>query len=122
MASKTVLKAPKSVRVGKRAVVRIKVSASGIASPTGVVKIYAGRKLVAKVRLKAGAVGAAKVRLARLAAGRYKLTCRLRRHERREGLDLEGRPAQDRPLKPRFQSFSSGSRPLQRPGTSATTG
>ncbi|QSR33059.1 hypothetical protein CFI00_21645 [Nocardioides sp. S5] len=73
VASRTVLKAPSSVRVAKRAVVKIKVSATGIASPTGVVKIYAGRKLVAKVRLKAGAAGAAKVRLAKLAAGRYKL-------------------------------------------------
>lgn len=73
VASRTVLKAPSSVRVGKRAVVKIKVSAAGIASPTGVVKIYAGRKLVAKVRLKAGAAGAAKVQLAKLAVGRHKL-------------------------------------------------
>ena len=51
----------------------MKVSAAGVSSPTGVVKIYAGRKLVGKVLLKAGAGGAARIRIAKLPAGRYKL-------------------------------------------------
>ena len=73
MASRTVLKAPKSVKAGKRATVRLKVTASGIVSPVGTVTIYAGRKVVAKVVLKPGAAGAATVRLAKLGVGRYKL-------------------------------------------------
>ncbi|MGF9760572.1 Ig-like domain-containing protein, partial [Microvirga sp. 0TCS3.31] len=73
VASKTVLKAPRSVKAGKRATVQLTVTASGIASPVGTVTIYAGRKVVAKVKLKPGAAGRATVRLAKLSVGRYQL-------------------------------------------------
>ena len=61
------------MRTGKRAKVTIEVSASGVPSPLGIVKIYAGRKLVGKVKLAAGAGGGATVSLAKLAPGSYKL-------------------------------------------------
>jgi hypothetical protein len=44
-----------------------------VPSPLGIVKIYAGRKLVGKAKLTAGTGGGATVRLAKLAPGRYKL-------------------------------------------------
>ncbi|WP_107766387.1 Ig-like domain repeat protein [Nocardioides terrigena] len=71
--SKTVLKVPKKVAAGSRAKVKIVVSAAGVGSPTGLVKIYAGRKVVAKVRLKAGANGLGKIRLPKLPKGKHKI-------------------------------------------------
>ncbi len=71
--STTRLKAPKKAAAGTRATVTVTVTASNGASPTGVVKIYAGKKLVAKVSLKAGSKGVAKVRLAKLKKGQYVL-------------------------------------------------
>ena len=73
VASTTRLKAPKKATAGKKTAVKVIVKADGITSPTGVVKIFAGKKLLAKVRLKAGAKGIAKTRLAALKKGRYKL-------------------------------------------------
>ena len=73
VASTTRLSAPKKAAAGRKTAVTVTVKAAGIASPTGVVKIFAGKKLVAKVTLKAGAKGVAKTRLAALKKGRYTL-------------------------------------------------
>lgn len=66
-------KVAKTVKVGAKALARLKVAAAGISSPTGTIKIKAGRKVVARITLKAGAGGIAKVKLAKLPQGRYKL-------------------------------------------------
>lgn len=73
VASKVTLKLAKSVRAGARASAKVKVTATGVSSPTGTVKIKVGKKMVAKVTLKAGSGGIAKVRLPKLAKGRYKI-------------------------------------------------
>jgi len=73
VASSTRLKAPKTAAAGKRIAMTVTVRAAGISSPTGVVKIFAGKKLMAKVTLKPGSSGVTKVRLASLKKGRYVL-------------------------------------------------
>ncbi len=72
VASTTTVKAPKKVAKGKRAVVTVTVVAKG-ATPTGVVKVYAGKKLVGSMTLTASSKGVGKVKLAKLGKGRYKL-------------------------------------------------
>ena len=54
------------MKAGKRAKVTVKVSATGVPSPLGVVKVYAGKKLVGTVKLTACSGGVATVRLAKL--------------------------------------------------------
>ncbi|HEV2796744.1 MAG TPA: Ig-like domain-containing protein [Nocardioides sp.] len=61
------------MKAGKRAKVTVKVTASGVPAPLGVVKVYAGKKLVGTVKLTASAGGVATVRLAKLALGSHKL-------------------------------------------------
>jgi hypothetical protein len=73
VASTTRIKAPKTAAAGKRTPVTVTVRAEGFTSPTGVVKLFLGKKLVVKVTLKAGAGGVMKTRLARLKKGRYTL-------------------------------------------------
>lgn len=68
------LKMAKSIAAGKKAVVKLKVTAKGIASPTGKITIMAGKKVIGKLTLKAGANGAGQVKIAKLKAGRYKVT------------------------------------------------
>jgi hypothetical protein len=72
VSSTTSVKAPKKVAPGKRAVVTVTVVARG-ATPTGVVKVYAGKKVVGTLTLTAPAKGVGKVKLAKLGKGRYKL-------------------------------------------------
>lgn len=71
VASSTRVKAPRTAVAGKRTPVTITVAAEGVAAPTGVVKIFVGKKLVAKVTLKPEARGVVKLRLPRLKKGRY---------------------------------------------------
>ena len=73
VASSTRLKAPTTAAAGKRIPVTVTVRAAGVPSPTGVVKIFAGKKLMAKVTLKPGSNGIVKVKLAALKKGRYVL-------------------------------------------------
>ncbi len=71
VASSTRIKAPREAAAGKRTPVTVTVAAEGVAGPTGVVKVFVGNKLVAKVTLKAEARGIVKIRLPRLKKGRY---------------------------------------------------
>lgn len=73
VSSTITLSMAKSTRVGSKALAKIKVVAAGVSSPTGTVKIMAGRKVVAKFALKAGAGGIAKIRIAKLPKGRHKI-------------------------------------------------
>lgn len=73
VASATRLKAPKKAPASKRATVVVTVVAGGVASPTGTVKVYAGKKLVGTAKLKPGAKGKVTIRLAKLKKGTYVL-------------------------------------------------
>ena len=71
-ATKTQLVVPsKAVKSSKAAKVTVKIS--GAAKPTGVVKIYKGSKMVAKVVLKAADAGKRVVKLGKWKPGKYKL-------------------------------------------------
>lgn len=73
VASTTRLKVPSKAPASKRAKVTVTVAAGAVTSPTGVVKVYAGKKLVGTGSLKAGAKGVVTVRLAKLKKGTYVL-------------------------------------------------
>jgi hypothetical protein len=72
LASTTRIKAPKKAKAGKRTAVTVRVTADGPNAPTGVVKVFVGKKLVAKVNMKATANGVVKVKL-RFKKGHYTL-------------------------------------------------
>jgi Bacterial Ig-like domain (group 3) len=63
---------PKSVSTSKRATLTVHVTAGGV-HPAGIVKVYDGSKLIAKVTLKAKNKGKAVVSLPTLTAGKHKI-------------------------------------------------
>lgn len=66
----------KKIRAGKPATVAVRVTAPGIAAPTGTVRITRNGKVVRTVSLKAANRGAARVRLPKLRKGTYRIAAR----------------------------------------------
>jgi hypothetical protein len=63
-----------SIKKGQQAVLTLLVRAAGIASPTGLVTIYDGKKLLKKLTLGPGKKGTGTVRLSGLKPGQHRLT------------------------------------------------
>jgi hypothetical protein len=75
IASSLQAKAAKStIKKGQKAVLTLLVKAAGVASPTGVVKVYEGKKLLKTLTLGPGKKGKGSVQLAGLKPGRHTLT------------------------------------------------
>ncbi|MDQ2624898.1 MAG: hypothetical protein M3Y20_07030, partial [Actinomycetota bacterium] len=66
--------AKKTVKVGKRAKVTVRVQVPGIAKPKGTLVIRDGKKKITTVKLKAKHAGKLTVRLPKLKAGKHKIT------------------------------------------------
>lgn len=65
--------AKKKVKATKRAVLTVKVAASGIAAPLGALVVKDGKKVIARLSLKAADKGAVKITLPKLKKGKHKL-------------------------------------------------
>ena len=64
------------IRTKERGSVTVTVRATGFTAPTGIVRIYSGKKLVGTGRLVAGNKGWVRIKLAKLKKGKYSLVAR----------------------------------------------